>query len=337
MKAVLWTGINKLDYIDVPEPRVGHQDVLIKVRAAGVCSTDISIIKGLMGSVSPPLILGHEFAGEVVEIGAGVDTMEVGDQVTADSALSCGKCYYCRRGEARFCEKREEVGISVNGGWAEYISIPAGNTYRIPDTVSFEEAAILDPETLDAIEDGEEGSTDTVLILGCGFGALVFVQLAKLRGARKVILSGTRENRLEMGRRLGADFVVYVEAENLEERIAALTDDRGPELVIEAAGVDTTVRQAVKLVCKGGRVILYGVHGHPIDGIPIDDIVLKDLCVKGALKRTDLWKKMIELVSSGNLKLSALITHRFPLSEAQKAFETVDRKLGGVIKVILVP
>ncbi|MGQ9629457.1 MAG: zinc-dependent alcohol dehydrogenase [bacterium] len=335
MRAVVWTGVGKLEEQGRPVPEVGHGEVLIRVRAAGFCSTDLHVIRGDVKFVDPPLILGHEFAGEVADVGEDVRGFSPGDRVAVESVVGCGRCFYCRKGWKNLCDEGKEFGQTIDGGWREYIGVPAENLYKLPSTVSFREGALMEMLNgpMSAIRKGQVEIGDTVAILGPGPAGLLLVQLAKLKGAT-VILSGTRDNRLDVGRALGADYTVNIRREDLATRVREITEGRMADVAMEAAGTPEAVRQTIEIVRKKGRVVLYGIYGRPIPDFPADDVVIKDIEVIGSREAPDLWDLGIRLVASGKIKIQPIITHTLPLWEAERAYHIVDRREGGLIKLV---
>lgn len=338
MKQVIWRGTHTLEYrADAPAPsRTPHADeVLLRVRAVGLCSTDVHIIQGRVRFKEPPFVLGHEVSGDVAEVGAGVRRVKPGDRVTMDSVVGCGVCTLCLRGSAQYCPDGSEIGMSVDGGMQEYLYVPERNLHPIPDSVSHEESAILDPEVYGALRKPGVEKGCTLLVLGPGPGGLVAVQLGKILGAGKVILTGSRPERLLLGKRLGADVTLDSSSPDLKEEILEHTSGRGPDMVFDAAGSAESLRTAIDLVAPQGKVVLYGVHGAPVHEVDIDRIILKDIVVYGALSDRLGWEDIIGWVAGGKLNLRDIITHRFPLERAQEAYETVRDRRDGAIKAVL--
>ncbi len=337
MKRVTWKGTDSLEFRDdapAPSRRPGAGEVLLRVRAVGLCSTDVHIVQGRVRFREPPFVLGHEVSGEVAETGPGVTRLRTGNRVTMDSVVGCGVCPLCLKGSAQFCSGGSEIGMTVDGGMQEYLFVPERNLHPIPDTVSHEESAILDTEVLGALRKPGIEPGSTLAVLGPGPGGLVAVQLGKILGAGMVILVGTRPERLALGKNLGADIV-------LDGLSAGLTGDvrdaagGGVDMVFDAAGTEKSLRTALDIVRPQGKVVLYGVHGAPVPSVDIDTIILKDLEVYGALSDRIGWEEMIRWVAVGLLDLRDIITHRFPLERAHEAYETVRDRKDGAIKAVL--
>ncbi|MFA6470728.1 MAG: alcohol dehydrogenase catalytic domain-containing protein [Candidatus Latescibacterota bacterium] len=339
MKQVMWMGNNELEYRDdapLPDRAPGVGEVLLRVRATGLCSTDVHIIQGRVRFRNPPFVLGHEVSGEVVETGARVSRVKPGDRVTMDSVVGCGKCPLCLRGSTQYCPDGYEIGMTVDGGMQEFLFVPERNVIPIPVSISHEESAILDTEVLGALRKPGIARGESLLVLGPGPGGLVAVQIGRILGAGKVILTGTRPERLLLGKRLGADITLDSSQPGLKEAILDETGGHGPDMVFDAAGSAESLSTALDLVVPQGKVVLYGVHGSPVPSVDIDRMILKDLVVYGALSDRLGWEDMIGWIASGKLNLRDIITHRFPLEQAQEAYETVRDRRGGAIKAVFV-
>ena len=338
MKRLVWLGGNEFRFEQrdgsVPAPPPGQ--VTVRVKAVGVCGTDIHIISGNYGLAKPPLVLGHEMAGVIAAAGSGVTRVQAGDRVTVDQVVGCGECFFCRRGSVQFCETGFELGITRDGGCQDFVVTPERNVYRIPDSISFEEAAILDMEVWAALDKCSIQPGDSVLVLGHGPAGMVACQIAKAMGAGKVILAGRSEARLTKAATLGlADIYVRVQQQDLLEAVKSVTGGRGADVVFECAGAAETAAAAIEAAICGGRVVFYGVQAAPLERFDINRLVLKDLVVFGALSDRRGWEQVIALVVTGKLRLAPLITHRFPLDCAPQAYELVRNKAGGVVKAVL--
>lgn len=307
--------------------------VRVRIRAAGICATDLHIVDGRLPFARPPMILGHELAGEVV---GGAPDLPAGTRVAVASVLSCHRCPYCRRGMPHLCDTPRELGITVDGGWCEEIAVPRENLVPLPAGISWEAGALLEPLncTLGAMERVEVRAGDDVLILGSGPAGLLFVQLARLKGAGRILLGGTTPARQALGRALGADYLLDA-GEDVLGRSREICDGLGPDLVIEAVGSQRTIQEAFRLVRRGGQVLLYGLHGGPIDAFDTDGIVMNALTVIGHQSSPDLWAETVKLVATGRIQVERLVTGHFPLAEAPRALEAARDEAAGSIKVVL--
>jgi L-iditol 2-dehydrogenase len=281
------------------------------------------------------LVLGHEFCGVVESCGEAVARVKPGDRVKCDSVRGCGVCEECRRGATQFCAAGTEFGITRDGGWAEWLVAPERNLHVLPEAIPDEVAAIMDVEVFGAIRKPGIAAGDTVAVLGPGPAGLIALQAARVFGAGRVILAGTREERLAVARELGADCTVNVRERNAAGAIQELTGGRGADVVFEAAGTAESVRDALEAVRAQGKVVLYGVHGRAMDAFPVDRVVLKDVVVYGALSNRTGWTELMELVAGGGLNLQRLVTHEFPLEEAARAVAVSADRVSGCLKAVL--
>jgi L-gulonate 5-dehydrogenase len=337
-RRLVWRGAHQFSMqLSASEPPApGPSQVLIKVRAVGVCGTDIHVLNGHFPLAKPPRVLGHEIAGDVIAVGEGVERVRAEQRVTVDSVVGCGACFFCRRGSAQFCTTGYELGLTADGGCQDYLLVPERNVFPIGASISYEEAAILDMEVWGALRKCGIRKGDSVLILGHGPAGLVACQIARLMGAGKVVLCGRSPGRLTAARRLGlADRYVAVEEEDLATVAAGESGGTGIDLVVDCAGTARTTTDALQVATPGGRVLLFGVYTEPLREFDLNQVVLKDLTVFGALSDRVGWEEVIGLVDSGALKLKPLITHRFPIEDAPAAYRLTETKADGVIKAVL--
>lgn len=337
MRKLIWLGGERMQLEEQtqPPPHPQKDHVLVKVRSVGICGTDIHITNGTVATAKPPMILGHEFAGEIVETGENVGNVHEGDRVTVDSVVGCGHCSFCLRGARQFCPNGFEFGISADGGSQDYLIVPKQNVYRIPDTITFEEAAILDTEIYNAVEKCGIDRGDRVLVLGAGPIGLITCQIVHIQGAGHVTLGDVLEHRLGSAEALGmADKYLAIEQGDSDEPAEEKAFEPY-DVVIDCAGGSGSVRHALRTVKLGGRILLYAVHEKPADKLDLNQIVLKDLVVYGAQSDRDGWEDVIDLVQSGRLNLKSLITHRSSIEKGSQAYDLVRHRKDGVIKAIL--
>ena len=350
MKAAVLYGQNDLRVQEYPIPEPGPNEVLLKIRACAICGTDPKIIgPGWALNIDyGNFIPGHEYSGEVAKVGPGVTAFKVGDRVAIETHKGCGTCVNCLRGRYTIClnyGKKEtghrHYGFTVNGGFAQYAVNDIRTLYHIPDNISYAEAALVTTGgcVMNGIENvGGFMAGETVAVYGPGPIGLVAVNICKALGATKVFLVGTRESRLEVGRRLGADVTINInEVEDSVAAIREMTDGRGVDLAIETAGVAQSVQDCVEVVGRGGRISFIGDPGKPV-AINIKRFVLDDL--KAAAVRGEGGAncgRVLELMAAGKLQAKPLITHHFPLDEINEAFDTFVQRKGGAIKVIVEP
>jgi len=338
MRKVIWRGTEQLEFAqdaaERPAVRNAHE-VRIRVTAAGVCGTDVHIIQGKVRFVDPPLILGHEFAGVVEECGPAVTRVRPGDRVKCDSVCGCGACAWCAQGAAQFCPSGSEFGITRDGGWSQWLVAPERNLHVLPDAIPDDVAAIMDVEVPGALRKPGIAPGEAVAVFGPGPAGLIAIQVARVMGAGLVILCGTRRERLEAGKELGADHVIDINEQDPAEAIRELTGGRGADLVFEAAGNRRAVADSLEAVRPQGKFVLYGVHGGPMSEFPVDRVVLKDIVVYGALANRTGWEELIALVAARRINLARLITHVFPLEAAADAYRASSTRSSGCLKAVL--
>ncbi len=328
----LWEEIR-----DRPDPEPG--EVLVKVRAVGICGSDI----GLIGGEGPPwtrypLVPGHEVCAEVVELGRDVDSLSVGNRVALHGFIYCGACTPCREGRYYQCDDLREIGFTVAGGYREYAAFPAYTLTPVPDGLSDLEACQIDSAacTLHAMQRLETSVSDTAAVLGPGSLGLFGVQLLRAWGVRDVVLTGTREERLAVGRDLGAVKTINVREEDPVAVIDDYTGGDGVELCVEAAGAGDVVNTCLKIAAKRGQIALTGVFDGAREIDP-NDIVAKELSVVGGVTAAHAGADVIELFERDELTVDGIVTHEFDLADFDEAIDTVRNRRDGVIKAVLRP
>lgn len=325
-----------LKEVDVPKPK--EDEVLIKVKAVGICGTDIPIFNGIR-KVPIPLIPGHEFSGEIVEVGDKVTRFKKSDRVTPGLVINCGKCIYCREGLESLCEKIVETGIHVDGAFAEYVVVPEKTVHKMPHTMSFEQGASIDPiaSAYRPVKKACIGSEDVVVVFGPGPIGLFALQVAKAEGAKKVISVGIKgdEDRLNLAKKLGADYTINLGEQDLVKSISEITNDDMADVVIEATGHHSVFEMCLDTLKKHGRLSLAGIFHKPAEA-NIAKIVRKEIQVKGSICYTwKDYKECIDLVASSKVKVDPMISHQYDLKDIAKALEVIKQRKA--IKVILHP
>ncbi|MFP9190122.1 zinc-dependent alcohol dehydrogenase [Natronosalvus vescus] len=322
---------------EIPEPEPG--EALVRVTAIGICGSDV----GLIGGEGPPwtdypVVLGHEVAGEVVELGEGVDHLEVGQRVALHGFIFCGTCGACRDGRYYQCDDLKEIGFTVDGGYRKYAAWPAYTLTPLPDDVSDVEASQIDSAgcTLHALQRIQTSFTDTAAVLGPGSLGLYGVQLLRAQGVKDIVLTGTREARLEAGKQLGATRTVNVYEEDPVEAIMEHTDGRGVDVAVEAAGAGDVLDTCVQSAAKQGTIVLTGVFGQRKELDP-DQIVAKELTVVGGVTASHAVDEVIELFRRDDLTIDGVVTHEFPLEEFEDALDAVRERRDGLVKAVLRP
>jgi len=327
---------------EVEKPKVTPGKVLVEVKACGVCMTDLHMYMWEF-PVKTPVILGHEFSGVIAELGDNAVEFEVGDRVAVDPALSCGVCEACVSGRNNLCERLTAIGgagdVIVNGAFAEYTMVPKEAIGKIPAEISFDEGAFVEPLgcCIHGVDVSSAGIGDVVALIGAGPIGLLLLQLIKLVGASQILVVDMKDERLQLAATLGADVVVNPSKEDPVGRLKELTHGKGADVVIEAVGSPVTVKQAVQMVRKGGRVVIFGVA--PVESrvdISPFDTYFREIEIVGsyAITREAFWRS-ISMLRSGRIKIEPLITERFKLSELAKAFDLMEKKEG--LKKLIYP
>lgn len=342
MKAAVLNAINSITHETVPEPQLEPGDMLIKVRAATICGTDIRILHGKKtAGIRYPSILGHEFAGEVAHTG-GHNQFHLGQPVTVCPAFACGTCPACSSGAENLCSNPMAMGYEIDGAFADYVRIPArgvqaGNVFAMPSHLSFEKAALAEP--LACVINGQDQAQvkagDVVVILGAGPIGLLHVKLARLRGAKHIIVSQTSALRREAALAAGADLVINPNDENVVERVRTITGGLGADVVICAIGKAELANDAIRMVRPRGRVNLFagfskGVHAE----LDVNAIHYNELTLTGAFGLTRAqFKSALDMIATGQIEVETMLTHRFALADIQHALETAEQ--GAALKVII--
>jgi L-iditol 2-dehydrogenase len=340
MKAVVKTkpGDGNLELWDIPEPAPEPGQVKLRIAASGICGTDIHIISGAWPSC-PPVALGHEFCGTVVEIGAGVTSLQQGDRVVSSNpAKTCGVCRHCKAGNDFMCPHRVSAGYHIHGSFAEFLCIPAERCHKLADHVTFRAAALGEPLAVAVhavIERHHVHSGDWVLVSGCGCVGLLTFQMAKLEGARVIITGLAKDsNRLTKAKELGADIVVDVSTQDVLQVVRDLTGGEGADTVYECAGAAKSLDICWKAVKKEGTVVPLGMYPGPVL-TDFNSVSKKELRVIGSYGYVwTSWQRCVKLLAEGKVKTEELISHEYPLEDFAKAFEAT--RTNG-IKVVLRP
>jgi len=340
VKALVLHGIRDLRVEEVAKPKPSAGEVLIRVKACGICGTDLHFYKGEW-RVKLPLIPGHEFSGIVEEVGPGVEELEEGMPVVAEPNITCGRCYYCRMKDRNFyCPNIRAVGVDVDGAFAEYVKVPAGNVYTIPRGMPFEEAALIEPLAccLRGLDNVGIELGDTVAVVGVGPIGLLMIQLSKIWGAVKVYAIDLIRERLNLAKQLGADVIVNASKEDPVKAVLSDTNDVGVDVAIEAAGSSRAMDTAVKLARRGGRVLIFGVAPQEEEWrLRPFELYEKELTIVASYRSPYTFQRAVRVASSGRVLLGPIISHVMPLERGPEAFEKLSKKTHGMIKVVLKP
>lgn len=337
MKQAVMTAPGQIQLYDVEKPVPKDNEVLLQTRRIGVCGSDIHVYHGLHPYTGYPVVQGHEVGGVVAALGKHVTGLKVGDKITFMPQVTCGKCYPCTHGMYHICESLKVMGFQTGGAGQEYFALPAENVLKLPDTMSLDEAAFIEPisVTVHAILRGGGAEGKRVLVLGAGPIGNLTAQVAKATGAKAVMITDVSPYKLEKARKCGVDFVVNTAHEPLGE---AILRDFGPEkadLILECVGVEATITDAVLNARKGSTIVIVGVFGKK----PQVDLGLvqdRELSLVGTLmyQKAD-YERAIDLVASGKMQLDEMITHRFPFQQYLNAYHAIEASKGEYLKVMI--
>jgi L-iditol 2-dehydrogenase len=344
MKALLLSEYNKLDVTtEMPRPVPGPGELLIGIAACGICGSDVHGYDGSSGRRIPPLIMGHEAAGTVAEVGEGVRRFAVGDRVTFDSTVYCGECQYCRSGDVNLCDNRQVVGVSCgdyrrHGAFAEYVVVPERIVYRLPDELGFAEAAMLEAVSvgLHAVREAELKGGETTLVVGSGMIGLLTLQAARAGGCSRVFVADIDPSRLKLASEMGADEVIQASGADLVAEVLRLTAGKGVDVVLEAVGRNETIAASIDSVRKGGTIVLIG-NITPEVKLPLQKVVSRQIRLQGTAASSGEYPEAIELMRTGAIRVGPLITAVAPLEEGPQWFERLHRGEPNLMKVVLTP
>lgn len=339
MKAAILREAGVFDIKNVSQPEIEANEVLIKVMACGICGSDLHAYKGLSPDIRPPIILGHEFSGNVVEKGKNVKNVKIGDRVCVEPLSTCGDCYFCKKGEYNRCLYLGLIGCQFNGAFAEYCSINEKWLHKLPKNISYEEGAMMEPLAVAVhnIDRYDIKSRGTAVVFGAGTVGNLVMQVLKNKGISKVIVVDLVDWRLDLARKLGADITLNPNNKNVVSEVLNITGGIGVDVVFEAAGNNKVLNQAIKIVRKGGEIILIGVYEDPIVKFNIMDIIFTELTLKGSAIYCNDFETAIQLVSQGKVNLKPLISNVLSLDEIGLAFESAIKKVEQTLKILVKP
>jgi L-iditol 2-dehydrogenase len=336
MKAAVWYGGKDIRIEDVPVPKIKDDEVLVKVKAVSICGSDLHAYRGLSKRRVPPLVMGHEFSGEIANMGGKVKNLKEGERVVVEPIVSCGTCRLCRLGRNNICEKLQLVGLHLSGAFSEYVAVPAKKCYLLPTKVSFEEAALVEPlaVAVHAVHLASFEKNEAIAIIGSGAIGLMTLQVAKNSGVGKIVVLDTLDYRLELAQKLGATTTINVTKEDPLQKILG---EGGVDTVFEAVGRQETVQQGLAMARTGGKVMVIGML-EAIMQLPMLDITVKELDLQGSYGYTsDDFRQALKLIAQGKVNVKPLITHLLPLDEIKKGFEILSQGAEDVFKVVLNP
>jgi len=322
-------------------PKIGKDDVLVKVRACSICGSDVHIYNWeppLSERIKPPRTIGHEVAGDVVEVGENVTSVQVGDFISAESHIICGKCPQCRDGRPHICNNMKILGVDVDGGFAEYMSIPAMNAWKNPEDMKPEIATILEPmgNSVYTVESGDV-KDKTVTVFGCGPTGLFAVGLARFFGAKEIIAIDCKKIRLDIAKKMGADIIINKDEVDVVKEIMDATDGLGSDVFLEMSGSPLAIEHGFRSLRGGGHIVALGLPSKPVTLDWSKNIVQKLVNLQGIFGREifHTWHSMSRIMASGKLDVSPIITHKLKLKEFDKAIEIAKSGMAG--KIVMFP
>lgn len=328
-------GLDNIKLEEIQPPEIGADDIKVKVHATGICGTDLHILKDEYPA-DYPVVMGHEYSGEVVEIGENINSFQVGDRVVSHTAaITCGHCHYCKQGLLMLCEERKSIGSGVNGGFATYLKIPAHLAYKIPDNISLDEAALSEPLACivrSVIERATVKAGDDVVVSGPGTIGLLTLQVALASGGEVVVMGTSKDrSRLELAKELGAKEIVVV-----DDQASTLEDMKGSfDVAFECSGAAPSADNCLHLLKKSGLYVQVGLYGKKIQ-FDLDLALMKEINITNSYaSEPTSWVRTLQLLKSGQVNVLPLISNKLPLEEWKKGFEIVENKEG--YKVLLVP
>lgn len=343
MKALLLKEYKQLEVTEVPAPEIGADEVLVHVRACGICGSDVHGFDGSSGRRVPPLIMGHEASGVVAATGANVTRFRTGDRVTFDSTVYCGKCWFCRRGQVNLCEDRNVLGVSTgeyrrHGAFAEYVAVPQHIIYPLPDNLSFEEAALIESVSIafHAVNRTPIRLGDVAVVVGTGMIGSLVIQTLRHAGCARIIAVDIDDYKLERAREFGADEGLNSKKVDVAAELAARTDGRGADLAFEVVGATASFHTAVSAVRKGGSITLVGNLTPKVE-MPLQAIVTRELTLYGSCSSAGEYPACIEMMARGDINVKPLISVTAPLEQGPEWFDRLYNHEPGVMKVILQP
>ena len=343
MKALVLQQYMNLVYQEVPLPEVQDDDVLVKVKAAGICGSDVHGMDGSSGRRIPPIIMGHEASGIIESTGRNVREWKSGDRVTFDSTIYRCDDWFTQKGMYNLSDGRMVLGVSTpefkkHGAFAEYVTVPQHILHRIPAGVNFVQAALVEPAavSLHAINLSPVSAADTVLVVGAGMVGMFVIQLLRIKGCKHIIAVDLEPSRLELAKKLGADFAFVPGDAALEKTVAELTEGRGVDCAIEVVGMESSVQLGISLLRKGGTITLVG-NLSPEVKVPMQAVVTGQLRLQGSCAINGEYPEILKLISGGKLNMEAILSAEAPLSEGAAWFHRLYNKEKGLMKVILKP
>ena len=343
MKALVLKEYKRFSYEDVPVPEIGPEDVLIRVKACGICGSDVHGMDGSTGRRIPPVIMGHEAAGIIEQVGRGVSEWHAGDRVTFDSTVVTRQDFYSQKGLFNLSDYRKVLGVSCDeyrqhGAFAEFVAVPQSILYRLPDDLSFERAAMTEPVSVafHAVNLMTNEINDSAVVVGCGMIGLFVVQALRLKGYGKIIAVDLDASRLDMALKFGADHAIKSDAADVVETVRSLTNGRGADVAVEVVGITPTIGLAINAVRKGGKITLVGNLSPKVE-LPLQAVVTRQLTLQGSCASAGEYPACLDMIANGRVKVDEMISAVVPLAEAASWFDRLYAGEPGLMKVIVTP
>lgn len=343
MKALLLQEYKRLEVVDMPVPAIGPDDLLVRVKACGICGSDVHGWDGSTGRRLPPIVMGHEAAGVVEAVGSAVTDMAPGDRVTFDSTVSCGRCFFCQKGRINLCDNRQVLGVSTpefrrHGAFAEFVTVPRRISYKLPEQLPFEHAALIEAVSVavHAVNRTPVSLGDSTVIVGSGMIGLLVVQAARLAGCGTIIAVDLEDNKLDLARQLGADVGLNPKHDDVPARVRKLTGGRGADIAFDVVGATAPIKTAMASLRKGGSLTLVGNITPDIE-LPLQPAVTREITLYGSCASNGEYPECIDLLARGAIKVDPIISARAPLVDGPSWFERLYNKEPNLMKVIIQP
>jgi 2-desacetyl-2-hydroxyethyl bacteriochlorophyllide A dehydrogenase len=337
MKAAVLEDVKKLIVKDIPKPELKPNEILIKVAACGICGTDVKLFEGKY-SANTPVVLGHEYAGEVVETGNEVSNISAGDRVVPDPNESCGVCTWCRTGNPCFCSNLAAYGVLRDGGFAEYAKVTEKGAYKIPAKLDYESASFTEPVScaVHCIDRADIKTGETVLIIGGGAMGQIILQLARSAGAGRVIMVTRSGWKLELAQKYGATHVINAKKENVVKKTMDITGGLGADTVIEAVGSPETIEQSLSLAKRIGKIVIFGFTPEGIEArfVPFD-VLSKELTIMGSWVNPYTFQRALEILESKKIDVKTLISNTLPIEKIKDGLQLMKERPEGFMKALV--
>ena len=343
MKALVLKEYNQFSCEDVPVPEIGADEVLIRVKACGICGSDVHGMDGSTGRRIPPVIMGHEASGIIERVGSGVAEWSVGERVTFDSTVVTRQDFYSQKGVFNLSDYRRVLGVSCaeyrqHGAFAEFVAVPQSVLYRLPDGLSFEQAAMTEPVSVafHAVNLIPSEINDSAIVVGCGMIGLFVVQALRIKGCGTIIAIDLDPSRLDMALKFGADHAFRADDPEIVEKVRAVTRGRGADIAVEVVGITPTVNLAINAVRKGGKIGLVGNLSPKVE-LPLQVVVTRQLTIYGSCASAGEYPACLDMIAGGRVKVDEMISAVVSLEEAGTWFDRLYRGEPGLMKVIVAP